>query len=205
MLFRRFSSLNQTLYKNVVNYRKKYLSPSLATFEAYDTPLVLKRGKMQYIWDINNNKYLDLVGQNISVSVGHCHPVVVGKAVEQMKTLSHCSTMYYNEQPAYLAKEIVETLPAHPSGEDWVVHFVNDGSEAIDLAAQMIRNYTGRPELIALHKSYHGLQGYAAGLTAIGKATQSSNSSMFLSISHLPANSIEAIEDRSSSTRCNPT
>jgi 4-aminobutyrate aminotransferase-like enzyme len=42
--------------------------------------------------------------------------------------------MYYNDQPALLAKELVEKLPPHPSGEDWVVHLVNDGSESVDLA-----------------------------------------------------------------------
>ena len=197
MIRRTFSTLNKNkpIYDTIVNYRKKYLSPSLTTFEAYDTPLVLQRGDMQYIWDCNDNKYIDLLGQNLSISVGHCHPKVVEKAVEQMKTLSHCTTMYYNEQPSYLAKEIVETLPDHPSGEDWVVHFVNDGSEAIDLATQMIRIYTGRPEMVSLHKSYHGLHGYAAGLTAIGKATQPSYSSMFSSICHLPANNIDALEN----------
>jgi alanine-glyoxylate transaminase/(R)-3-amino-2-methylpropionate-pyruvate transaminase len=182
-------------YTDIVNNRKKYLSPSLTTFEAYDTPLVLTQGKMQYMWDSDNNRYIDLLGQNLTISVGHCHPEVVQAAVKQMQVLSHCTTMYYNEQPSSLAKEIVETLPPHPSGEDWVVHLVNDGSEAVDLAAQMIRVYTGRPEIISLHKSYHGLQGYAAGLTAIGKATQPSYSSMFSSITHLPPNNAQAIED----------
>jgi len=196
MLKRSFSSIkNSFTYNKIVSHRKKYLSPSLTTFEAYDKPVVLKKGEMQYIWDSDDNKYIDLLGQNLSISVGHCHPKVVNKAVEQMKTLSHCTTMYYNEQPSFLAKEIIDTLPPHPSGEDWVVHFVNDGSEAVDLAAQMIRVYTGRPELISLHKAYHGLHGYAAGLTAIGKATQPCYSSMFSSITHLPPNDAQAIEE----------
>ena len=45
-------------YSNVVNYRNKYLSPSLATFQAYDDPLILKKGYMQHVWDHNNNKYV---------------------------------------------------------------------------------------------------------------------------------------------------
>ena len=40
--------------------RDKYLSPSLRTFQAYDTPLVLKKGEMQYVWDSEDNKYVDL-------------------------------------------------------------------------------------------------------------------------------------------------
>ena len=77
---------------------------------------------------------------------------------------------------------LVNLLPSRPDGEDWVVHLVNDGSEAVDLAVQMSRVYTNRSEFYSLHKAYHGLHGYAAGLTAIGKSTQSSYSSMFSSI-----------------------
>ena len=37
--------------------------------------------------------------------------------------------MYHHENPGRLAKKLVNTLPPH-SGEDWAVHFVNNGSEA---------------------------------------------------------------------------
>ena len=185
-----------SLYNEVVHYRRTFLSPSLKTFEAYDKPFVVTRGNMQYMWDSEGKKYTDLLGQNLSISVGHCHPEVVNDAVKQMKKLSHCTTMYYNEQSAKLAKELIQTLPPHPSGEDWVVHFVNDGSEAIDLAAQMIRVYTGRPEIFSLQKAYHGLHGIAAGLTAIGKSTQDSYSSMYPSVLVVPPNDINALENQ---------
>lgn len=182
-------------YSSVVSNRLKYLSPSLSTFEAFDDPLVLTKGRMQYMWDDKNNKYIDLLGQNLCISVGHSHPKVVKAAVDQIHALPHCTTMYYHEQPSSLAKELVERIPKHPSGEDWVVHLVNSGSDAVDLAVQMARCYTGRPEMIGLHKAYHGLQGYAAGLTAIGKAEQPSYSSMFSSLSHVAPNNIEQLED----------
>ena len=181
-------------YNKIVDYRKKYLSPSLKTFEAYDTPFVLTKGDMQYIWDSNHKKYVDLLGQNLSISVGHCHKRVINAAVEQMKQLSHCTTMYYHQEPALYAKELIDTMPKHPSGEDWVVHFVNDGSEAVDLAVQMARVYTGRPEIIGLHKAYHGLHGMAAGLSAIGKATQPSYGYMFPGIAHVQADNMEQLE-----------
>ena len=180
--------------QTIIQLRKKYLSPSLTTFEAYDEPFIISRGNMQYIYNENDEKFVDLLGQNLCISVGHCHPIVTNAAIEQMKKLAHCTTMYYNEEPAQLGKEIIAKLPKHPSGEDWVVHFVNDGSEAIDLAVQMARVYTGRQEIIGLHKAYHGLQGYAAGLTAIGKATQPAYSSMFSSITHVMPNHLESLE-----------
>lgn len=54
----------------------------------------------------------------------------------------------------------------------------------------MARVYTGRSEMIAMHKGYHGCQGYAAGITAIGKSTQPAYNSMFTGISHVAPNDI---------------
>ena len=180
---------------NIIYNRQKYLSPSLRTFEAYEKPLILKKGSMQYVWDNDDNKYIDLLGQNLCISVGHCHPLVTQKAIDQMKTLPHCTTMYYNEQPSLLAKKLVETLPDHPSGEDWVVHLVNDGSEAVDLAVQMAKEYTGNSEIFGLYKAYHGLHGYAAGLTAIGKASQKCYASMYPSVTHVESNNIDQLKN----------
>jgi alanine-glyoxylate transaminase / (R)-3-amino-2-methylpropionate-pyruvate transaminase len=200
---RYLSNITGTEFRNsVIHNRDKYLSPSLATFQAYDDPLVLTRGKMQYVWDSDDKKYIDLLGQNLCISVGHCHPKVTEKAIEQMNEMPHCTTMYYHEKPALLGKKLVEKMPPHPSGEDWVVHLLNDGSEAVDLAAQMARVYTGRSELYALNKSYHGLHGYAAGLTAIGKATQPCYNSMFSSINHIPANNLEVLENHIQFATC---
>ena len=70
----------------VSQLRSKFLAPSLKTFQAYDKPLILTKGKMQYMWDNNNKKYIDLLGQNLTISVGHCHPKVVNPAINQMKT-----------------------------------------------------------------------------------------------------------------------
>jgi alanine-glyoxylate transaminase / (R)-3-amino-2-methylpropionate-pyruvate transaminase len=196
-------SLSNHVDRNQVIFnRNRYLSPSFGTFNAYNEPLVLKRGEMQYVWDSEDSKYLDLLGQNLCVSVGHAHPKVVEKAVEQMNEMPHCTATYYNEKPALLAKKLVEKMPHHPSGEDWVVHLVNDGSEAVDLATQMARVYTGRSEMYALNKAYHGLQGYAAGLTAIGKATQPAYNSMFNSITHLASNDLNALESHMKYATC---
>jgi len=59
----------------------------------------------------------------------------------------------------------------------------------------MARTYTGRFETYALHKAYHGLHGYAAGLTAIGKATQPCYSGMFPGVHHVSASNIPELEN----------
>lgn len=190
---KRFFS-NYSKKNTIINYRKKYLSPSLTTFEAYDDPMVIDKGNKQYLYDIDGNKYIDLLGQNLCISVGYNRSRINKAITKQMETLQHATTMYYNEQSCLLAKEIVEKLPARSDGEDWVVHFVNSGSEAVDLAIQMARVHTSRPETISLNKAYHGLQGYAAGVTAIGTATQDCYAGMFPGVRHVNSNNLDELE-----------
>lgn len=186
---------NVSTYKSVIHNRDKYLSPSLKTFTAYQKPVVLTSGMKTTLWDEDGTSYIDLLGQNLCISVGYSHPRITEAVVKQVSNLAHCTTMYHHESSANLAKDIVQRMPPHPSGEDWVVHFVNDGSEAVDLAVQMARVYTGRQEIYGLQKAYHGLHGYAAGLTAIGKATQPSYSAMFNSITHVESNNLDQLEN----------
>lgn len=142
-------------YDTIVDKRRAFLSPSLQTFQAYSRPLVLQRGDSQYLWDVDGKKYLDLMAQNLCISVGYNHPLITSEVKKQIEQMAHCTTMYFQAAPAHLAEELVSRLPG---GVDWVAHFVNSGSEAIDLAVLMARLFTGNFEIIALRNCYHGLQ-----------------------------------------------
>lgn len=151
-------------YPNTAVRRQKYLSPSLRTFTAFEQPIVLKRGQMQYVWDESGKRYLDCLAQNLCISVGHNHPFVNREAKKQSDELVHCTTMYYHPVPAHLAEELVAKMPR---GEDWVVHFVNSGAEAVDLAILMARLSTGHFDILALRNSFHGLHFASMSLTGI--------------------------------------
>ena len=130
--------------------RKAHLSPGL--FLYYKNPIMIVEGKMQYVFDEKGRRYLDMFGGIVTVSVGHAHPEVVAAADEQMKTISHTTTIYLNEVIARYAKELTDKMP----GDLKVCYFVNSGSEANDLAMLMARLYTGNYDIIALRNSYHG-------------------------------------------------
>jgi len=121
--------------------RKRFLSPSLATASIYpDDPLLLVRGEGQYVFDEAGKRYLDCTAQNLCISIGFCHPVTMAMAGEQMHRLPHTTTLFHSEHPIRYAEELVARMPA---GTDWVVHLVNSGAEAIDLAYMMARVHTG--------------------------------------------------------------
>eukprot|EP01128_Nolandella_sp_AFSM9_P009092 TRINITY_DN572_c0_g1_i2.p1 TRINITY_DN572_c0_g1~~TRINITY_DN572_c0_g1_i2.p1 ORF type:complete len:507 (-),score=101.85 TRINITY_DN572_c0_g1_i2:88-1539(-) len=156
-------------YEQIQEGRWKHLSPSLSTFQAFQKPYFPVFGHFQYLWDHEGNQYLDLLAQNLTISVGHNHPHVVARAKEQMKKMVHCTTMYLNETPILAAQKLKETLPP---GEDWVVHYVNSGSEAVDLAVMMSRVYTGSYDIISMRNAYHGLHSSAMDLTGLNVCKQ---------------------------------
>ena len=61
-------------YDQVVKTRKDKLNPGLLTY--YKKPLYITQGSMQWLWDDQGQRYLDLFGGIVTVSVGHCHPKV---------------------------------------------------------------------------------------------------------------------------------
>ncbi|MGA1530471.1 MAG: aspartate aminotransferase family protein [Kiritimatiellia bacterium] len=147
-------------FDEVMAMRKAHLSPGL--FLYYKNPIMIVEGKMQYVWDEKGRRYLDMFGGIVTVSVGHAHPDVVAAADEQMKTISHTTTIYMNPVIAQYAKELTDTLP----GDLKVCYFVNSGSEANDLAMLMARLYTGNYDIIALRNAYHGGVASTMGLTS---------------------------------------
>ncbi len=130
----------------------------------FKDPIVFRKGEGQYLWDNEDNRFIDLLAMNVCISVGHAHPRVVQAAMQQAQELTHCTTMFYHPTPAHLAEELAATMPP---GHEWVVHFTNSGAEAIDLAMTMARTYSGNLDIIALRNGYHGPTAAAQSVTGI--------------------------------------
>ncbi|MBC9796256.1 aminotransferase class III-fold pyridoxal phosphate-dependent enzyme [Sinomicrobium weinanense] len=131
----------------IIAYRKKHLGKSLSL--QYKTPVKMVRGAGQYLMDQYGKKYLDTV--NNVAHVGHEHPEVVKAGREQM-ALINTNSRYLHEGINALAGELLKTLPPELS----VLHFVNSGSEANELAIRMIKSVTGSRDIIVSESGYHG-------------------------------------------------
>ncbi|MEM1216636.1 MAG: aminotransferase class III-fold pyridoxal phosphate-dependent enzyme [Bacteroidota bacterium] len=127
--------------------RKKYLGRSLSL--SYQEPLHIQRGAGCYLYASDGRRYLDTA--NNVAHVGHEHPQVVRAGQRQMAVLN-TNTRYLNAQMMQYAEELLATFPP----ELCVVHFVNSGSEANELALRMARTCTGRPSILAVEAGYHG-------------------------------------------------
>ena len=136
--------------KGLLQKRKQLLGRSLSI--SYREPLHIVRGAGAYLYDITGRRYLDTV--NNVAHVGHEHPEVVAAAQRQTAVLN-TNTRYLHESVVEYAAQLLATFPE----ELCVVHFVNSGSEANELALRMVETTTGSRQMVALQIGYHGNTG----------------------------------------------
>src|SRR5215467_14476522 len=105
-----------TRIKSLIERRYSLLGRNLSV--AYERPLNIVRGSMQYLYDDEGRRYLD--AYNNVAHVGHCHPKVVAAGQRQMELLN-TNTRYLSELVLEYASELTATLP---EGLD-VCYFVN--------------------------------------------------------------------------------
>ena len=133
--------------ERILEARQRVLGWNLSI--AYQRPINLVRGEMQYLYDDEGRRYLD--AYNNVAHVGHCHPKVVAAGQEQMKLLN-TNTRYLSELIIRYAESLTATLPDPLS----VCYFVNSGSEANELALRLARAHTKARDMIVLDHAYHG-------------------------------------------------
>jgi acetylornithine/succinyldiaminopimelate/putrescine aminotransferase len=136
-----------------MNTRELFLR-HLAQTSPAPIALNITGAKGNYLLDADGNSYLDLIGGISVCNVGHSHPEIV-KAV-QYQAEQYLHIMVYGEliqspQVNY-AHRLAQHLPANLD----CVYFTNSGAEAVEGAIKLARRITGRTDIIACNKSYHG-------------------------------------------------
>jgi len=123
------------------------------------TPPVAVGGRGMFVRDSAGREYLDACGGAAVSCLGHGHPDVLAAMHAQIDALAYAHTSFFTSQPAEaLADELIRTAPAGMSH----VYFVSGGSEAIEAALKMARQYfveIGQPQrakFVARRQSYHG-------------------------------------------------
>ena len=122
--------------------------------------LVLTRGEGPFVWDADDNRYLDLLGGIAVNALGHAHPALVEAVTRQLGTLGHVSNFFATEPQVGLAEKLLELL-----GADGKVFFTNSGTEANEAAFKLTRR-TGRTHVVAAEGSFHGRTMGALALTS---------------------------------------
>jgi acetylornithine/N-succinyldiaminopimelate aminotransferase len=173
----------------------RYLFP---TFKRQ--PVTLVRGQGVRVWDDQGKEYLDFVAGIASVSLGHCHPVVVSALAEQANALVQVSNLVYSVPQVRLAQLLVENSCLDR------VFFCNSGAEAIEGAIKLARKWgkakrNGAYEVICTDSAFHGRT--LATLTASGTEKYKLP---YLPLPpgfvHVPFDDVEAIRKATSGKTC---
>ncbi len=120
--------------------------------------VVLTKGKGIWVWDVDDNKYLDFLSAYSAVNHGHCHPRIVKILTDQARKLTLTSRAFRNDQWPMLAKELSSL-----TGFQMVLP-MNSGAEAVETAIKAVRMWgyqkKGIPEdeaeIIVCSNNFHG-------------------------------------------------
>ena len=112
-------------------------------------PLFISRGKGSKVWDVDGNRYVDLVCSWGALILGHAHPSVVAAAREAAgRGTSFGAT---TEAEVRLAEKVVTLMPSLENGR-----FVSSGTEATMSALRLARAFAKRPAFLKFEGCYHG-------------------------------------------------
>jgi len=107
-----------------------------------------------YLYGPQGQKYMDLVsGFNVS-NIGHRHPKVISAIKEQLDKYLHVTVYgeFVQAPQVQFATDLLATLP----GSFESVYLTNSGAEAVEGSMKIAKRYTGRRQIIAARKAYHG-------------------------------------------------
>ena len=124
------------------------------------SPLFINKANGTYVWDIDGNKYIDLVNSLAAITIGYKNKKIDNSVRKQMKKGSIFSLPGILE--AEVAELIIETVP---SAE--MVRFAKNGSDVTTAAIRLSRAYTGKEEIAFC--GYHSWQDWYIGSTSMNK------------------------------------
>ncbi|MFH2219048.1 MAG: ornithine--oxo-acid transaminase [Pseudomonadota bacterium] len=120
--------------------------------------VVLHRGEGVWVWDVEDNKYLDCLSAYSAVNQGHCHPKILKTMMEQAGKLTLTSRAFRNDQLGLLYKELCALTHSHK------VLPMNSGAEAVETVIKAVRKWgykvkgvpADQAEVIVCKGNFHG-------------------------------------------------
>lgn len=121
-------------------------------------PLVLDRGEGVWVWDVDGNKYLDMLSSYSALNHGHRHPKIINAAKQQLDKLTLTSRAFYCDKLSELSEKLCNF-----AGFDMVL-FMNSGAEAVETAVKLVRKWGYKikkvpkyeAEIIVCANNFHG-------------------------------------------------
>jgi len=116
-------------------------------------PFVMDHGRGTEAWDVDGNRFLDFAAGIAVVATGHSHPKVVKAIQEQAEKFIHISSDFYHPKWIELGEKLNDIAPFLDNA---VSFMTNSGTESVEAAIKLARNYTRRSQFIGFLGAFHG-------------------------------------------------
>jgi len=175
---------------------------------SHSMPPVVVEGRGSWLIDSEGGSYLDASGGAAVSCIGHGHPRVIAAITRQAGKVEYAHNSFFTSAPA---EELADLLIARSPEPLSKVYFVSDGSEAVETALKLARQYyvergeTSRTVVISRRQSYHG---NTLGALAVGgnMARRADYAPLLMTVEHVspcfdyrgraPGESVEDYADR---------
>lgn len=153
----------------ITNARMMELERQYAATNYGPLPAVLSRGQGVWLWDVEGNKYLDMLAGYSALSFGHGHPKMMQAMFDQAQRLCVVSRAFYSDQLAPFARELSEFC-----GMEMMLP-MNTGAEAVETAIKTARKWAytrkhvprDQAEIIVCEHNFHGRTTTIVGFSSV--------------------------------------
>ncbi len=150
--------------------------------------IAIVRGQGASLFDAEDVEYLDCSSGHGVANLGHAHPKIAEAVSKQASTLITLFETFPNDQRALLMQKFANLIP----GLDRVF-FCNSGTESVEAALKFARISTGRKNIVATMRAFHG-RTYGSLSATFNKKYREGFEPLVPGFSHVPYNNIEALE-----------
>jgi taurine--2-oxoglutarate transaminase len=126
-------------------------------------PSTLVRGEGSYLWDQDGKRYLDFFSQTWNVNIGYGNRKVIEAIKRQAEEMPYLSPGKTSLVRVKLARKLMSLVPGNLAK----CMFYNSGSEAVDTALKISKEYTRKPKFISRWYAYHGATQGALSATGL--------------------------------------
>lgn len=152
-------------------------------------PLAIVRGLGASLFDANGMEYLDCSSGHGVANLGHAHPKVAQALFQQASTLITLFETFPNDKRAELLKKLTSLV----GGLDRAF-LCNSGTEAVEAAFKFARISTGRKNIVAAMRAFHG-RTYGSLSATFNKKYREGFEPLVPGFSHVPYNNVEALDN----------
>jgi acetylornithine/LysW-gamma-L-lysine aminotransferase len=152
--------------------------------------LTIVRGKDATLWDEQGCSYIDCTSNQGVNTLGYSNEAVVRAIAEQAQTLMSCSEMFYNDKRAEFM-ELLYTILPQPMKR---IFLCNSGTESIEAVIKFARLSTGRTNVVATVRAFHGRSMGALSATYNPKYRDPFKP-LVPGFSHVPYNNLDAMRE----------